>query len=111
MEVFIMAVPNLGSFSQGDPQAQAAVQAAIQARRQGSQPVPQLGQQGAQGGQPSVPQPTPAPQGAPPQLPTQGQEKPPSTEAELIVKGLSSRLSAISKVETSQTETRSAPVV
>lgn len=99
-------VPNLGQFSAGNPQAQQAVQAAIQARSGQSAPVPQLAQTSQQ---PATQTPSPV-AGAPPgpTTPQAGgvqapqQAKPPATEAELIIKGLTQRLSAISKVETAQ---------
>ncbi len=100
-------IPQTGSFSSNDPNAQAAVKAAIQARSQGSQPVPQLSQTGQQ---PSaqVPQPTPS-VSAPSQIGPTPQVKPPATESELIIKGLTQRLSAISKVETASVETPQQP--
>ena len=104
-------VPNLGSFAGGDPRARQAIEAAIQARGQGAN-VPLASQTGQQ---PSaqVPQPTPSPQGVPPQsLPAQqgqGAQVPIKSEAELIIKGLTQRLSAISKVETAAVETPSQP--
>lgn len=109
MGVFIiyMATPNLGSALAGDPQAQQAIQAAIQARSQGAN-VPLAAQTGQQ---PSAQTPMPtsvAPQGALPQE-AQGAVKPPATEAELIIKGLTQRLSAISKVETASVESPAQP--
>lgn len=80
--------------------SQDPLQAAIQSRMGGGAPVPQLNQtmQGSpQPSQPTGQAPTPIDQ-------PQGASKPPSSEAELIVKALSQRLGLISKVEAPQTE-------
>ena len=83
---------NLGSFGQGQPgQPQDALQQAIQARSQGTQPVPQLNQ--TMQGSPQPGQPPTTDIGSAPQ------PKAPTTEAEIIVKALDSRLKSISEVE------------
>ena len=88
-----------GSFAAQDPGAQEAVQAAIARRQGGQQPVPQLSQTGQQA--PTVT--PPVPQGAPQGIPQGAQAAPtPPSEAEIIEKALSQRLSSISKVEEAQ---------
>ena len=98
-------MPQLGSFSAGDPQTQQAVQEAIARRQGGQQPVPQLSQTGQ--GQPTVTPPPPAQQAIPGGQSPQGATVPESPtianpEAELILKALSQRLGSISAVEKAQ---------
>ena len=94
---------NLGSFGAGLGQgAQNPLAAAIAARQGQGAPVPQLNQTTPASAQGQSPQAPPVPSGAPSGMPMpQGMAggTPPSTEAELIVKGLTDRLKAISKVE------------
>jgi len=105
-----MDIP-MGSAMAGQPNAQEALQAAFQARQGQGAPVPQLSQTGQ--GTPAMPPPTPTtqaiPQGVPQPTgsPTMAQ---PTSEAELIVKALSSRLQSISSLEKSEVEGISAPV-
>lgn len=86
-----------GSFGMG--QGVDPIQQAMQARQQGGEMPPQLEQTM---GNPNVPPQVPA--GAPnatPQMSDPGVSapKPPTTEAELIIKAMSQRLGSISKVE------------
>lgn len=83
-------------------QGQDALQAALSARAEGGQMPPQSQQ--TLGNQ-AVPAPLPAvdAQGMPvPESPGAAGAKPPSSEAELIIKALSQRLGSISKVEQGQ---------
>lgn len=88
---------NTGSFGTGlGPEASQAIQEAIDARAQGGQPTPALSQvtPASPQGQPPV---TPDVTGQPPM--PQASPKPPSSEAEVILKAMSDRLKTISKVE------------
>lgn len=100
---------NTGSFMAGNPQSQDAVQMAMQMRGMGASPVPALSQTGQ--GAPAMPPPAPTTQAPMPSQPPQGAMMAPNDpESQLIVKALSSRLSAISSVEKSEVEGLSAPV-
>lgn len=90
----------MGSFGMGA--GQDAIQQAIMARQEGGQVPPQLEQTM---GNPNVPSPVGAdPNTAVPQMSDPGvsAKQPPTTETELIIKALSQRLGAISKVEQAQ---------
>ena len=84
----ILQQPNLGSM-----QGQDALQQAIARRQQGGQTISPLSQV------PSGEQPSQTP---PPGQVAQPQAKPPASESELIVKGLTQRLQAISEVDKAQ---------